>query len=201
MNAAEIIDQIKLNEKYWGGEAITPQQIEALAHLSAAGYTEVVSTLLLEPVAAHRDLRAEAYRKTYAHLVYGALFFCLRPDPDLYNLLLTGVLGIADPSSIQYGAVALQQVRPVEQIVSDLFVIAGQNPENLELLSHIAWLFYWLGFSEDGGWWERIINIGPDGDWIKLYKENTKPETDPRETARAAQNVAKFMDAYYQVAY
>ena len=197
MTADELIRQIKNNEEYWRGLAITPQQIDVLVNLSSDEYANVVSTLLQEPVADYTDLRGIEYARTYAHLIYGALLLCLHPIPDLYPTLLTGTLKIGDPSSIQYGASALRKIKPVEEIVSDLFEAAEEYQDNAEILSHIAWLFYWMGFSKKGTWGRHDITLVAKDGWIELYRNVAGPETNPQKAAGAARRVGTFMQAYY----
>jgi hypothetical protein len=197
MTIDELIHQIKQNEDYWTGWAITPQQVNLLANLSVDEYDQIVIALLREPVADNLDLRGEDYRRTYAHLIHGAFLFCCRPNPDLYPVLLAGTIGIGDPSSIQYGAAALQLVKPTEQIVSDLFTLAELHSDHDEILSCIAWLFYWLGFSEDEKWGARMITIEIGEGLINLYKAYPLPETNSQEVAKMAQKAAEFMKAHY----
>jgi hypothetical protein len=196
MKIHELIEQIKENEYYWNGMELTAQQAVALAELTDAEYGELVTMLLSEPVAAHRSLSGEDYRKTYAHLIYGALLFCMRPDPTLYSIVLEGVLGIADPSSIQYGTAALRQVRSIEQIAADLFMLAEQRKSDLEVLSHIAWVFYWLGFTTEPSWRGGTC-LGVDQCWATLYKEHAEPESDDQKIANITPKVGAFMKAYY----
>ena len=195
MTIDELIGQIKENENYWCGLAITPQQIEVLAGFTDDEYSRLASTLLRESVADHEGLQGKRYRKTYAHLVYGTFLFCLRPDKKFYQIILAGSLGIADPTSIKYGANALRLIKPVNEIVSDLFSVAEQNENNAQILRHIAWLFYWLGFSEEG-WKKEMAILTADDGWIKLYKESVAPETNPQEIDRVFQRVIKFMKAH-----
>lgn len=110
---------------------------------------------------------------------------------------MSAAIEIGDPSSIQYGAAALQQIKLTEEIVFDLFAIANQRKEDSEILRHIAWLFYWLGFSENGVWTARNILLSLDGGWEKLYKENTRPETNLQETEKMADEAGKFMKMHY----
>ncbi len=198
MTTDDLIRQIKENENYWSGVALTPEQADLLANLSVVEYTKVASSLLQESVADYRNLRGTEYQKTYAHLIYGLFLSCLRPNPSLYPAILLGAIGIGDPSSIQYGAAALQQIKPTEEIVADLFAIAKERKEDPEVLSHIAWLFYWLGFSESGVWGARNIILSLAGGWERLYKENTKPETNPQEAKKMAYKVGEFMKTHYR---
>ena len=197
MATDELIRQIKENENYWCGLAITPQQIEALVNLTDDEYSELAGVFLRESVADNKGLQGQEYRKTYAHLVYGTFLFCLRPNKDFYQVILAGALGIADPTSIKYGANALRLIKPVNQIVTDLFNVAEQNQNNAEVLSHIAWLFYWLGFSEEG-WRKEMTILAADDGWIRLYKESTAPESDPQEINKVLQRVTEFMKAHYK---
>ena len=96
MTAHELIRQIKENEKYWSGLALSPEQVDILASLAVDEYAEIVSSLLQESVADYRNLRGIEYRKTYAHLIYGLFLFYLRPNPHLYPVVLTGAIGIGD---------------------------------------------------------------------------------------------------------
>jgi hypothetical protein len=197
MNAEDFIRQIRENENYWSGLAITPEQAQVLNTFSDDEYAKVAKRLLQEPTAKNEGLQGIEYRRTYAHLVFGVFLLCLRPNKNLYQNLLQGVLGIADPSSIQYGAFALRHIKPVEQVVSDLFEIAKKNQGNGNVLSHIAWLFYWLGFLEEGIYrtGKRMISI--EGEWIKLYRENAEPETNFQEIEKVTSSVAEFMKAHY----
>lgn len=198
MNVDELIRQIKGNEKYWSGLDLTPEQIDILTNLAVDEYAQVVSSLLQESVIDYKNLRGIEYRRTYAHLIYGALLSRLRPNPNLYPVILMGAIEIGDPSSIKYGAAALQQIKPTEQIVLDLFAIADQHKDNAEILGHIAWLFYSLGFSEKGTWGEGSIILSLNDGWEKLYRENMKPETNRQETAKMAHKAGKFMKAHYR---
>jgi hypothetical protein len=180
MTIDRLIRQIKENENYWCGLAITPQQIEALAHLTDDEYSKLASVLLQEAVEDNEGLRGQEYRKTYAHLVYGTFLFCLRPNKDFYQEILTGALGIADPTSIKYGANALRLLKPVNQIVFDLFRVAEQNQHDVRILRHIAWLFYWLGFSDEG-WRKEMAILTADDGWIRLYIESAAAESDLQE--------------------
>jgi hypothetical protein len=198
MIADELVRQIKGNEKYWSGLALTPEQVDTLTNLVVDEYAKVVTTLLQESVVDYKNLRGIEYQRTYAHLIYGVFLSCLRPNPNLYPVILMGAIGIGDPSSIQYGAAALQQIKPTEQIALDLFAIAERHKDNAEILSHIAWLFYWLGFSEKGTWGVRSIILSLNDGWEKLYRENMKPETNRQETAKMAHKAGKFMKAHYK---
>lgn len=192
MMADELIHQIMENADYWLG--ITPQQVNLLANLSSAEYDQILIALLQEPIAGNE----KDYRRTYAHLIHGVFLFCCRPNSDLYPVLLTGIMGIGDPSSIQYGAAALKLVKPTEQIVSDLFSLAELHSDNEKILSRIAWLFYWLGFSEDERWGPRLITIEIRKDMENLYKAYPLPETNSQEVAKMAQKAAEFMKAHFR---
>jgi hypothetical protein len=197
MKIHELIEQIKENENYWNGMAITAQQATALAELTDAEYDEIVTMLLREPVADYREVHGEDYRKTYAHLVYGALLFCMRPNPALYVTALAGTLAIADPSSIQYGVAALRQARPIEQIVADLLAIAEQHKDDTEITSRTAWVFYWLGISEEQGW-SQYINLALDDQWAALYRKSPEPETNRQEIMKLVPKVTALMKTHTQ---
>jgi hypothetical protein len=197
MNVDELIRQIKGNENYWSGLAITPQQIDILRNLPVDEYAKAAIAFLQEPVADYKGLQGVEYRKTYAHLIYGAFLCILRPNSNLYSVILASVIEIGDPTSIKYGAAALRQVKPVEQIVSDLFTVVHQYQNISEILHHIAWLFYWLGFSEQGSWQAERIVLSLDGGWENLYSEHIKPESNPQEIANIFPQVAKFMRENY----
>ena len=197
MKAEDFIRQIKENENYWSGLAITPEQVQVLNSFSEAEYAEVVKRLLQEPTAKNEDLQGIEYRRAYAHVLFGVFLLCLRPDQNLYQDLLKGVVGIADPSSIQYGAFALRQIKPVEQVVSDLFEIAQENHGNGNVLSHIAWLFYWLGFLQEGIYRIDKHTIGIEGDWLTMYREHVEPESNLQEIEKVTSRVAEFMKAHY----
>lgn len=193
MKIQELIERIKENQYYWGGMELTSQQAAILAELSDDEYDALVATLLHEPIADYRPLHGEAYRKTYAHLVYGAFLFCMRPNPMLYPLVLAGTLGIADPSSIQYGVAALQQARPLEKVAADLLVIAEQHKNDMEILDRIGSIFYWLGLTEKGS--HRVI-LALDEPWMILYQKRAEPETNWDEIAKILPKVKAFADAY-----
>ena len=158
MTTNELIHQIKNNKNYWGGQDITPQQVEILVGFSQKDYDDIVCAFLQEPVGVHEKLQGKDYRSTYAHLVYGSILSILRPNPSLYPIVLNGALRIADPSSIQYGAYALRQMKPLEQIIEELRRIAKEDQADKEILSHVAWLLYWFGFSTEG-WWRMPNNV------------------------------------------
>jgi hypothetical protein len=194
MTVDELVNQIKGNKKYWSGLEITPQQVEALISFTDDEYEKVASIFLREPVADNKNAQGEEYRKTYAHLIYGTFLFCLRPNKNYYQVILKGALGIADPTSIKYGATALYFIKPVEQILSDLFSVIEQNENNPEILDRVAWLLYWLIFSEEE-WKHKVNTLSVDDNWIKLYRESAIPETNEQEVEKVIQKATKFMKA------
>jgi hypothetical protein len=194
MNADELVSQIKENKNYWSGLEITPQQVETLIGFTDDEYENVASIFLQEPVADNRNLKGEEYRKTYAHLIYGTLLFCLRPNKKFYQVILKATLGIADPTSIKYGATALYFIKPAEKILSDLFSIIEQNENNSEVLDRVAWLLYWLVYSEDGRK-QQIRTLSVDDNWIKLYRESAIPATNEHEVEKVIQKATMFIKA------
>ncbi len=197
MTLAELVRQIKKNENYWSGLEITPQQIEALTNLSPEEYDNVVCTFMQEPVRDYTELQGVAYRETYAHLVYGSILSILRPNPILYPILLAGVLQIADPSSMSYGAFALRRLTPIEQIVKDLQEISDKHQDDKKLLSHIAWLLYWLGFSEEDQWRTPEMPISVEGNFTSLTTKTVQPATDYQEVAKMTEWASGFMKLHY----
>lgn len=197
MTPAELVRQIKQNKNYWNGLEITPQQIEALTNFSPEEYDNVVCTFMQEPVRNSAGLHGVDYRETYAHLVYGTVLSILRPNPDLYSTVLAGVLQIADPSSISYGAFALRQLMPTEKIVRDLQKISDKHQDDKGLLSHIAWLLYWLGFSDTGQWRMPYAPATVEGDFASLVIETVQPTTDYQEVAKMTEWASGFMKLHY----
>ena len=194
MTADELVSQIKENKNYWSGLEITPQQIDTLISFNDDEFENVASIFLQEPVADNKNLKGEEFRKTYAHLIYGTLLFCLRPNKKFYQVILKAALGIADPTSIKYGATALYFIEPAEKILSDLFRIVEQNENNSEVLDRVTWLLYWLTFSEDGRR-QQLRTLSVDNNWIKLYRESKIPTTNEYEVEKVSQKVAMFMKA------
>jgi hypothetical protein len=194
MTVDELVGQIKANRNYWSGLELTRQQVEALLSFTDEEYEKVASTFLQEPVAENENLQGEEYRKTYAHLIYGTLLFCLRPNKRYYPVILKAALGIGDPTSIKYGATALYFIKPAEKILSDLFGIIEQNENNPEVLDRVSWLLYWLAFSEDGSR-QQISTLSVDDNWVKLYRERAIPETNEHEVEKVSQKVTMFIKA------
>src|ERR1041385_4415901 len=120
MNLKDLITELEVTNYY----QISSRQDEMLAALSLEQYKQVLLILLKEPIGEHSHLRGQEYRTPYNHRVLGSLLAALRPFDDLYQPILLGALGICDPTSIKYGALALLLIKPVEIIVSDLFEIA-----------------------------------------------------------------------------
>lgn len=187
-----LIQQLK-NENDYSGLAINRQQVAALGNLTRDEYGQVVRRLLEEPPKDSTGLRGSEYRKTYAHLVCGCLLAVLRPDPSLYPSLLTGALGIGDPSSIQYGAFALRQLKPIEQIAHDLCEISIKHPNDKELLFRIVSLLYWLGFSGDGHWKMPISFIPIKARFAPLLVDTALPEANEQEVAKMAKWASEIM--------
>lgn len=197
----EIISQIKRDEGYWGIADITQEQAKTLRNFSYAEYSEVVRRLLEEPVGDYSDKRGKEYRETYAHLVYGCFLFILRPKPELYKTLLIGTLGIADPTSIQYGVLALRLVKPVDEIANDLYIIAGEHQDNRELLQHIAWALYWLGFlihGDNAAWVENHRVVSVHDNLASLHEESAKSDTDSEKANKMAGWAMEFVKKYYE---
>ena len=195
MTADELVSQIKENKNYWNGLEITPQQVETLISFTDDEYEKVASIFLQEPVTENKNLQGKEYRKTYAHLIYGTLLFCLRPNEKFYQVILSAALKIADPTSIKYGATALYFIKPVELILSDLFSIIEQNENNPDVLDGVAWLLYWLVSSEEGKK-QQINTLNVDDNWIKLYRESAIPVTNEREVEKVIQKATMFIKAH-----
>lgn len=195
-NTEEIVHQIKQNDDYWSGQGITPQQVELLAGLSQKDYDDVVRTFLQEPVGANENLRGAEYRCTYAHLVYGCIMSILRPNRSLYPIVLKGALGIDDPSSIHYGAYALKQMKPLEEILEDLRTVTKDKQTEERILQHVAWLLYWFGFSDKGRWTSRLIAVSV-GSFRPLAIDVSLPPFDQQSVERMAGWAAEIMKLHY----
>jgi len=195
MNLEDLVTELKETNYY----QITSQQVEMLATLSFEEYKHVIRQLLVEPVGEHSHLRGQEYRNQYNHRVLACFLAALRPSDDLYKLVLLGALDIADPTSIKQGALALLLLKPVEVIVSDLFEIAEKSKNDRELLSHVAWLFYWLGFSNDGSWHQNqmLLYIDTNADISLLYNESDQPVSDTVKIESFGERVSKFMSLNY----
>lgn len=123
---AELIQTIR-DTDYCGDDEYMGSLADNLICLSSDEFEEVVWTLLTEPVPENEHLRGLEYRNTYRHRIHGCILFAMRPIPRFYQALLSGALDIGDPTSINYGAFALRQVRAIEQIGSDLLEVLEQR--------------------------------------------------------------------------
>ncbi|MEZ4641140.1 MAG: hypothetical protein R3E31_00085 [Chloroflexota bacterium] len=168
-----------------------------LVGFSKKDYDNMVCGFLQEPVGAHEKLRGKEYRSTYAHLLYGSILSILRPNPRLYPIVLKGALGIADPSSIQYGAYALRQMKPLEQIVEDLRNFTKENQTDKETLSHVAWLLYWFGFSTEGWWRMPNYAISIDNVFTPLITDWSLPTIDRQAVENMADWASEIMKLHY----
>jgi hypothetical protein len=195
MNLEDIVEELKETNYY----QITSRQVEMLAALSLEEYKQVLLRLLQESVGEHSHLRGQEYRNTYNHRVFGCVLATMRPFDDLYKPILSGALGICDPTSIKYGALALLLIKPVEVIVSDLFEIAENSKNKNEILSHIAWIFYWLGFRGDGTWYQSqiILSFETDANISLLYNERDRPTSNEVVIASFGKRISEFMYLNY----
>lgn len=171
---------------------MTPDQIEQLVNLAPGEYAQVVLVLLREPVGDKAGLRGLDYRSTYRCRMDGCLLFLLRPSIDLYDDVPVGALGIADPSDIQYGAAALQQVKSSEQVALDLIRITGKYKDDDETLAHIFDLFYWLGFTAKSLLQPRVTISLPEA-VVPVSIERTPPEPDPTKVTEVAYQIAEHI--------
>ncbi len=192
MTIAELVQAI-CETDYWNGKEIPQSVTEELARLSSNDYGQVVQSLLTEPVPDHDHLRGTEYRNTYKHRIYGCILFALRPVPQLYQDVLIGALGIDDPSSIQCGAFALRQAKPIEQIGLDLLEVLEQQKGNQKAVEGVRDLFYWLGFSSTGKVQPYNGGIEIDKNLATLWIERIPPESDTGKLAEVASKVARVI--------
>lgn len=86
---------------------------------------------------------------------------------------------------------------PTEKIVRDLQKISDKHQDDKGLLSHIAWLLYWLGFSDTGQWRMPYAPATVEGDFASLVIETVQPTTDYQEVAKMTEWASGFMKLHY----
>lgn len=194
LNITELVRAIQETD-YWNGAQVSWSITDELDHLPSQDYEQVVRSLLTEPVPDHEHLRGIEYRNAYKHRIYGCILFVLRPTLRLYRDVLIGALDIGDPSSMKYGAIALRQAKPIEQIGLDLLQVLEQQAGNKNILESVLGLFYWLGFSSSGKVQPYGGGIVIDKNLAILMAERTPPESEPTKLVEVASKVAQVIRA------
>jgi len=187
MQLDSVLQQI-LQRDFW---EFIPDDVALLANLSPADYAEVIRQLLAMPVqlAGLTDL---AYRAAYRCRVTGCVLFTMRPQPSLYDAVLQGAFGIADPTSIKHGAAALVQVRPTPRAARDVVqATMGLHPSDW-LIEQSLSLLYWIGFTPRALHQQRMPELYAPP-ITALWIERTRPLATPEEVTAVVLDIVQYI--------
>ena len=187
MQIDAIVQQIS-HRDFW---AFTSDDIDVLAHVSSAEYAEVVSRLLASPVQL-TGLSGLAYRAAYRPRVTGCVLFTMRPQAALYETVLHGAFGIADPTSIKHGAAALVQVRSTPQVAYDVMLAALALQASDWIIEQSLSLLYWIGFTPRALQRQRMPELY-DPPITALWQERTRPMVTADQATAIAHEIMRSL--------
>lgn len=130
-----------------------PTEVRFLFRLNQPAYDEVVSLLLADSGEYARSQPSHHYRDVYHGQIAGSVLFAMRPNPQLYELLLDSSLKIGDPSSCRDAVAAMLQVRASGEVALDFLGTIEKYRHHAnadELISRVFDMFYWLGIGPGG---------------------------------------------------
>jgi hypothetical protein len=187
MRLDPVVQQI-CQRDFWD---FTPDDIDVLANLPPADYAEVIRQLLAMPVRTE-ELTGLAYRAAYRCRVTGCVLFTMWPQPPLYDAILQGAFGIADPTSIKHGAAALVQVRPTPRVALDVVHATFDLRPSDWLIERSLSLLYWIGFTPRGLQQQRMPEVYAPP-ITALWIERSRPLVSSDEALHAAHDIASFI--------
>ena len=187
MQLDSVVQQI-CQRDFWD---FTPDDLDVLASLRPADYAEVIRRLLAMPV--HIEgLSGLAYRAAYRCRVTGCVLFTMRPQPPLYDAVLQGAFGIADPTSIKHGAAALVQVRSTPQAARAVVQAAIALQPSDWLIEQSLSLLYWIGFTPRRLQQQRMPELY-EPPITALWIERTRPVVTPDEATAVAHDIVRYI--------
>jgi hypothetical protein len=166
-------------------------------------YDEVVSLLLRDSGEYALSLPNHDFRDIYQCQVAGSMLFAIRPNPELYELLLESSLKIGDPSSCRDAVAAMLQVKSSADVALDLLDTIDKyrlHPNEDEFTSRIFDMFYWLGTSPGSltvnGAWPGYVIYGLYDKWFNrllMWPDEKDPETGYPSTPPTTREQAKYV--------
>jgi hypothetical protein len=128
-----------------------PTEVRFLFRLDQPAYDEVVSQLLKDSGAYAQSLPNHHYRDVYHCQIGGSVLFAMRPNPQLYELLLESSLKIGDPSSCRDAVAAMLQIKSAGEVALDFLETIEKYRHAAngdEIMARIFDMFYWLGTTQ-----------------------------------------------------
>ncbi len=130
-----------------------PTEVRFLFRLNQPENDEVVSLLLADSGEYARSQPSHHFRDVYQCQIAGSVLFAMRPNPQLYELLLDSSLKIGDPSSCRDAVAAMLQVKSSGDVALDFLETIEKCRHHAnadDLISRVFAMFYWLGTGPGG---------------------------------------------------
>jgi hypothetical protein len=180
-----------------------PTEVRFLFGLEQSAYDEVVRLLLADNGEYAQSLPSHHYRDVYQCQIAGSVLFAMRPNRQLYGLLLEGSLKIGDPSSCRDAVVAMLQVKASGEVALDFLGIIEKYRHRAhadELVSRVFAMFYWLGTGPGGltinRAWPGYSIYSLYAQWFNqglMWPDESDPETGYPSTPPTAPEQAKYI--------